>query len=382
MVYYARETCHLSFTITARTPHTANRAQTQSNAPRAPAMKALVYTSLGQVALQERPRPQLVKPTDAIIRVTKTSICGSDLHITQGHVATCTPGRVLGHEGVGVVEETGASVAKYAKGDRVLIACMTSCASCEYCRKAMFSHCTSGGWLLGHTIDGCQAEYVRVPHADASLLPVPDGVDQGGLVMLSDSFPTGYEVGTVAGRVAPGGTVVIVGVGPIGMASLITAQWLSPSVLVAVDNDEGRLRTAKEMGATHTACAADAIEVVKAATGGKGCDTVIEAVGIPATFELAQRLLAVGGTLANIGVHGTKVDLFLNDLWSHNITITTRLVDTVSAPMLLGLVQTGKLDAARLITHSKHLSDIDFPLKCAFAEADSSLVGDVRVQIR
>lgn len=338
-------------------------------------MKALVYKSLGEVELQERPRPQLVNPTDAIIKITRTSICGTDLHIRQGHVSTCSPGRVLGHEGVGIVDEAGSSLTKYAKGDHVLISCMTSCSSCEYCRKAMYSHCTSGGWLLGNTIDGCQAEYVRIPHADSSLLPVPAGVDEGGLVMLSDSFPTGYEVGTLAGKVALGGTVVIVGVGPIGMASLITAQWLSPSVLIAVDNDEGRLRVAKQMGATHTASAATAVEVVKAATGAKGCDTVIEAVGVPATFELAQRLLAIGGHLANVGVHGTKVDLFLNDLWSQNITITTKLVDTVSAPMLLGLVQSGKLDAASLITHSKTSRGSE----CVLATTDKFCI--IRIQV-
>lgn len=335
-------------------------------------MKALVYKTLGTVELQDRPRPQIVHPTDAIIKVTKTSICGSDLHIKQGHVSTCGPGRVLGHEGVGIIDETGPSVTKHKRGDRVLILCMTSCLSCEYCRKAMNSHCTSGGWLLGNTIDGCQAEYVRVPHADGSLLPIasssdgaggsgaqgvgPGIVDEAGLVMLSDAFLTGYEVGTVAGKVAPGATVVIVGVGPIGMASLITAQWFSPSVLIAVDNDEARLRAARENGATHTATAAEAAAVVKAATEGRGCDTVIEAVGIPATFTLAQRLLAVGGTLANIGVHGAKVDLFLDELWSRNITITSGMVHTVSAPKLFGFVRSGKLDAARLITHSKVLS--------------------------
>ncbi|KAJ4413516.1 hypothetical protein N0V82_008503 [Gnomoniopsis sp. IMI 355080] len=322
-------------------------------------MKALVYKSLGEVELQERPRPELVKPTDAIIKVTKTTICGSDLHIRQGHVSTCMPGRVLGHEGVGIVEEAGSSVTKHKKGDHVLILCMTSCSSCEYCRRAMYSHCSSGGWLLGNTIDGCQAEYVRVPHADSSLLSVPEHVDEGGLVMLSDAFPTGYEVGTLAGKVAPGGTVVIIGVGPIGMASLITAQWLSPSILIAVDNDENRLRTAKEMGATHTATAANAVEVVKSATGSRGCDTVMEAVGIPATFALAQRLLAVGGTLANVGVHGTKVELFLDELWSHNITIKTSLVDTASAPMLLGLVQSGKLNATKLVTHRFKFDDME-----------------------
>lgn len=286
-------------------------------------MKALVYTSAGKVELQDRPIPQLAAPSDAIVKVTKTSICGSDLHIKKGHVSTCAPGCVLGHEGVGIVTEIGDSLTKFKVGDRVLISCICSCASCEYCRKGMYSHCTSGGWVLGNTIDGCQAEYVRIPHADSSLFLVPDGVDEEALVMLSDALPTGLECGVQNGRVTPGGTVVIIGVGPVGMACLITAQMYSPSVIIAVDTDVDRLRVATEMGATHVASSKDALTAVKDATDGKGCDTVIEAVGVPATFELAQRLLAPGGTLANVGVHGTKVDLFLEDLWSHNISKTS-----------------------------------------------------------
>lgn len=284
-------------------------------------MKALIYNSVGSVSLQDRPLPTLSSPADAIVKVTKTTICGTDLHIRKGDVATCRPGTVLGHEGVGVVHETGAAVTAFKKGDRVLISCISSCAKCEFCRRGMYSHCTSGGWILGNTVDGTQAEYVRIPHADSSLYAVPQGADESALVMLSDIFPTGLECGVLNGKVQPGGTVVVVGAGPVGLASVITAQMYSPSKILVVDTDGNRLEVAKSLGATHTVDSSrvDPVATVLAATDGRGCDSVIEAVGIPATFELCQKLVAAGGVLANVGVHGTKVDLHLQDLWDKNI---------------------------------------------------------------
>lgn len=252
----------------------------------------------------------------------------------------------------------------FKTGERVLISCISSCGTCRFCRDGMYSHCTSGGWLLGNTVDGTQAEYVRIPHADSSLFPVLAGVDEGAMVMLSDALPTGHECGVVNGKVRPGSTVAVVGVGPVGLSSLITAGLYSPSVVLAIDNDENRLATAKDFGATHVCTSKDAIEMSKSLTpDGDGFDTVIEAVGIAPTFELAQKLIAPGGTLANMGVHGTKVDLFLQDLWSRNIAITTRLVDTITLPMLLRLVESGKLNPQKLITHSTShsLSSSDHP---------------------
>lgn len=326
-------------------------------------MKALVFKGVGEVEVQDRPRPQLVHPTDAIVRMTKTTICGTDLHIVKGDVATTAAGRILGHEGVGTIEEVGASVAAFRKGDCVLISAITSCAACRFCRRGMNSHCVSGGWVLGNTSDGTQAELVRIPHADSSLLPVPPGADHATMVMLSDALPTGYECGVLNGRVSPGSAVAVVGAGPVGLSVLLAAQLYSPSVVVAIDNDENRLEAARRAGATHTCTSRDAVSVVRSVTvDGQGCDTVVEAVGVPATFELAQRLLAPGGTLANVGVHGAAAQLFLQDLWSLNITITTKLVDTVSLPTLLSLYQSGKLQPASLITHrelSRHPSRLD-----------------------
>ena len=323
-------------------------------------MKALVYRGSGLKAIEDRPKPEIQKPGDAIVKIEFTTICGTDLHILKGHVATCAPGRILGHEGVGVVDSVGAGVTAFHKGDRVLISCISSCGKCEDCRRGMYSHCTTGGWILGNEIDGTQAEYVRTPHADTSLYPIPTGADDEALVMLSDILPTGFECGVLNGKVAPGSTVAIVGSGPIGLATLLTAQFYSPAQIIVIDLDDKRLEVARRFGATATINSADgkAAAAVKALTGGRGVDTAIEAVGIPATFSLCQDLVAAGGVIANIGVHGEKVDLHLERLWSHNISITTRLVDTVSTPMLLKTVQAGKIDPTRLITHRFKLDQI------------------------
>lgn len=323
-------------------------------------MKALVYRGPGDKAIEERPVPALQAAGDAIVRISRTTICGTDLHILKGDVPTCEPGRILGHEGVGVVESVGTAVTNLAPGDHVLISCITACGRCDYCRRGMQSHCTTGGWLLGHRIDGTQAEYVRIPHADTSLYKIPESIDEDALVMLSDILRTGFECGVLNGKVAPGSTVAIVGAGPIGLAALLTAQLYTPAAIILIDIDDTRLAVARRLGATHVVNSGDggAVARLMILTGGRGTDTVIEAVGVPATFELCQELVAAGGTIANIGVHGAKADLHLEQLWSHNIAITTRLVDTATTPVLLKMVVTGKIDPRKLITHHFPLSDI------------------------
>ncbi len=323
-------------------------------------MKAFVYRGPGKKGVEERPKPAIQAPSDAIVKIVKTTICGTDLHILKGDVATCAPGRILGHEGVGIIDSVGAGVTAFKPGDHVLISCISSCGKCEYCRRGMYSHCTTGGWILGNEIDGTQAEYVRTPHADTSLYPIPEGADEEALVMLSDILPTGFECGVLNGKVAPGSTVAIVGAGPVGLAALLTAQFYSPAEIIMIDLDDNRLGLARQFGATHTVNSADgkAAETVKALTGGRGVDTAIEAVGVPATFELCTEIVAPGGVVANVGVHGKKVDLHLETLWSQNISITTRLVDTVTTPMLLKTVQSKKIDPTRLITHHFKLDQI------------------------
>jgi alcohol dehydrogenase len=323
-------------------------------------MKALVYHGPGQKQLEERPIPRIAEPTDVIVRIVKTTICGTDLHILKGDVASCAPGRILGHEGVGIVAEAGAGVTFFKTGDHVLISCISSCGKCEYCRRGMYSHCTTGGWILGNSIDGTQAEYVRIPHADTSLYAIPPGADEEALVMLSDILPTGFECGVLNGKVQPGGSVAIVGAGPIGLAALLTAQFYAPAEIIMIDLDDNRLAVSRQFGATQIINSSDgqAANAVMNLTGGRGADTAIEAVGIPATFELCEEIVAPGGTIANIGVHGTQAALHLERLWDRNITITTRLVDTVSTPMLLKTVEAGKLDPKQLITHRFKLEAI------------------------
>jgi alcohol dehydrogenase len=316
-------------------------------------MKALVYQGPGVKKLEDRPMPHLALPTDAIVKISRTTICGTDLHILKGDVASCGPGRILGHEGVGLIAEVGHGVTGFQVGDHVLISCISSCGKCEYCRRGMYSHCATGGWILGNSIDGTQAEYVRIPHADTSLYKIPEGADEEALVMLSDILPTGFECGVLNGKVSPGSTIAIVGAGPIGLAALLTAKFYSPAEIIMVDLDDNRLAIAMRFGATAIVNSREgqAGAAILKLTSGRGVDAAIEAVGIPASFELCEEIIAPGGIIANIGVHGAPVALHLEGLWDRNIAITTRLVDTVSTPMLLKTVQAGKIEPGRLITH-------------------------------
>jgi alcohol dehydrogenase len=323
-------------------------------------MKALVYLETSKACWEDRPKPVLASPTDAIVRITKTTICGTDLHILKGDLPSCKPGRILGHEGIGVIDASGPGVAAFRPGDGVLVSCISACGQCMYCRRLMPSHCTTGGWILGNTIDGTQAEFVRIPHADTSLYAMPEGADEESMVMLSDILPTAFECGVLNGQVQPGNTVAIVGSGPIGLAALLTAEFYSPAAVIMVDIDDHRLEVAKGLGATSVVNGSDgrAAAAILKMTSGVGVDVAIEAVGSPATFELCEQIVAPGGRIANVGVHGKKVDLHLEQLWDRNIAITTRLVDATSTPMLLKTVRANKINPKRLITHRFAMSKI------------------------
>jgi alcohol dehydrogenase len=325
-------------------------------------MKALVFHGKGRKKWEEKPKPVLEEGGDAIVRITRTTICGTDLHILRGDVPTVTPGRTLGHEATGIVEQVGDGVASFKTGDRVLLSCITACGRCESCRGGMYSHCSRGGWVLGNTIDGTQAEYVRVPQADLSLHPVPKGADEEALVMCSDVLPTSFECGILNGRVQPGDSVAIVGAGPIGLAALLTGQLFSPAMSILLDVDPNRLEVAKKFGATHVVDSRDraaAVKQVMDLTGGRGVQVSIEAVGVPEPFDLCQSVVAAGGRLASIGVFGKPVELRMERLWSHNLTLTTRLVDTITTPQLLKMVANGRLQPGRLITHRFALDEIE-----------------------
>ena len=316
-------------------------------------MKALTYHGPGRRSWEDVAMPELRDPEDAIVRVDAVTICGTDLHILRGDVPEVEPGRVLGHEAVGTIEQVGAAVRTFRPGDRVLISCISGCGRCRYCRTRSYGQCRNGGgWVLGHLVDGVQAEYVRTPYAETSLYRLPDNVTDEAALLLADIMPTSYEVGTLNGRVSPGDSVVIVGAGPIGLAAITTAKLLSPTQIIAVDLAKPRLEAALAFGA-DVAISSDeqALDTVLELTGGLGADVVMEAVGIPATFELCCDLVRPGGHVANIGVHGRPVTLHLESLWIKNVTITTGLVDTYSTPTLLAMVANGRLDTAGFITH-------------------------------
>ncbi len=333
----------------------SNGSLTKSNKT----MKGLVYNGPGKIEWKEVPKPVIDKPTDALVKIIKTTICGTDLGILHGKTPSVKPGTTLGHEGIGIIEEIGTSVRNFKKGDHVIISCITADGSCEYCKKQMYGHCEDGGWILGNLINGTQAEYVRIPHADNSLYSVPEGIDEEALVMLSDILPTGHEIGVINGCVKPGDTIAIIGAGPIGMSALLTAQFYSPAKIYMIDLDENRLKLAKKLGATETINSGneDAIKKIMSETK-DGVDVAIEAVGASATFDICQKIVRPGGHVANIGVHGHSVDLQIQDLWIRNITITMGLVNTNTTPMLLKTVQSGKIRPEELITHHFQLDEI------------------------
>ena len=324
-------------------------------------MKALVFDGPGRRAWREVPDPVVQDPQDAVVRVDAVTICGTDLHILKGDVPTVDPGRILGHEAVGTVVEVGAGVSTVAAGDRVLISCITSCGRCEYCKNGSYGQCLGGGgWILGHRIDGTQAQYVRVPFADTSTHRLTETISSEAALMLADILPTAYEVGVLSAQVRPGDSVVIVGAGPIGLAAVLTAQLFSPSVLAVVDLDENRLAVARAAGATHALTAGpDTTEQVRDLTAGLGADVAIEAVGTAPTFEACVEMVRPGGHVANVGVHGSPATLHLERDWIRDLTITTGLVDTRTTPTLLRMVEAGQIDVGRLVTHRFALEDVD-----------------------
>ncbi|MEU6883579.1 alcohol dehydrogenase catalytic domain-containing protein [Streptomyces sp. NPDC046712] len=324
-------------------------------------MKALVFQGPGRTAWTDVPDPAIEDAAEAIVRVDAVTICGTDLHIVKGDVPEVASGRVLGHEAVGTVVEIGGDVRTVRPGDRVLISCISACGRCRFCRESRYGQCRGGGgWVLGHTIDGTQAEYVRVPFADLSVYALPNSVDSFDAVLLADIFPTAYEVGVLNGGVRPADSVVVVGAGPIGLAAIATARLYSPARIIAVDLADARLAAARSLGADATVRADEGPEeLVADLTDGLGADAVIEAVGVPDAFEMCTRMVRPGGRVANIGVHGKPAVLHLEDLWIKDVTITTGLVDTSSTPMLLRMMAAGRLPSAELVTHRFELGQME-----------------------
>lgn len=323
-------------------------------------MKALVFDGQKKFELQERPDPKVQEGTDAVVRILKTTICGTDLHILRGNVATFKEGSILGHEGIGVVESCGPLVENFKPGDKVLVSCITSCGRCSMCRKQLWGQCLKGGWILGNEIDGCQAEQVRIPFADTSLHHIPEDIDSDALVFLSDIFPTGLEVGVQDGNLQPGQSLAVVGCGPVGLAALMTAKFYSPGRIYAIDNNPHRLEVAKELGATDLINNSEgtAVEQILEETDGVGVDVVIEAIGIPAGWDISQNLVRPGGNIAVLGVHGKPATINLQEMWRRNFTMTAGLVHTHTIPMLMEQIRIGNLKPELLQSHSFGLSEV------------------------
>jgi alcohol dehydrogenase len=345
-------------------------------------MNALVYHGPGERAWEDVPDPAIQAPTDAIVKIDTTTICGTDLHILKGDVPTCVPGTVLGHEAVGTIVETGDAVTNFSIGDHVLISCVTACGRCRFCKERRYGQCLGGGgWIFGHRINGLQAEYARVPFADTSLYKVPSGLADEQVLFLSDIMPTSMEVGVLNGQVQPGDTVAVVGAGPVGLAAIMTAKLFTPGRIIAIDPVDARLESAMTFGADAAInnSSASPVDKVMELTGGLGADVAMEAVGLPQTFELAADLVRPGGHIANIGVHGKPATLHLEKLWTRDVTITTGLVDTYSIPQLLALIQSGRLDPTMFATHRFPLGDV---MAAYDVFADASKTGALKVVLQ
>lgn len=323
-------------------------------------MKALVYHGPGHIAWEEKPMPTLQDPGDVLVRITKTTICGTDLAILKGGVATVSPGRIIGHEATGVITALGSAVSDLKVGDHVIVPCTSSCGRCDSCRKGLFSSCERGGWQIGNTIDGLQAEYARIPLADSSLHRIPAGMDEEAALMLADILPTGLEVGVMKAEVGLGDTIAVLGAGPVGLATIMAAQFFSPAETIVVDLDDHRLEKARELGATTTINNRDgrAYERIMELTDGRGVDVAIEVIGNPATCQLAQDIIGPGGRMANIGIYSKSVELHKEILWTRNITIRMGVVNTNTIPVLLRMIKASKLDPTKLITHRFRLDEI------------------------
>lgn len=349
-------------------------------------MKALVYHGPGRKAWETVPDPTIVAPTDAVVRIDTTTICGTDLHILKGDVPAVAEGRVLGHEGVGTVVAVGASVRNHRVGDRVIIACISACGVCTYCRSGNASHCldpegaVGAGWILGHLIDGTQAEYVRTPFADTSLHALPPEVPDDAAILLSDVLPSGFEMGVQYGQVKPGDTVAVIGAGPVGLAVVATAGLHGAARVISIDVDDRRIAKALAVGATHgvRAAAPDWRDQVMALTDGYGVDVAVEAVGEPSTFTMCLDVVRPGGRVANLGAHGRPVELRLDQLWRANLGITLGQVNADSIGMLLRLVTQDRLPVAELVTHRFRLAHM---LDAYGVFADAGRTGAVKLAI-
>jgi alcohol dehydrogenase len=351
-------------------------------------MRAAVFHGPGDIRIDEVPRPT-PGPGEAVIRVTLTTICGTDVHILKGEYPV-TPGTIVGHEPVGVIDELGAGVTGYEVGDRVLVGAITPCGQCHACLSGNLSQCghgsgyeAIGGWRFGNTIDGAQAEYLLVPSAQANLAKIPESLTDEQVVLLADIASTGFS-GAESGRVRIGDTVVVFAQGPIGLCASAGAKLMGAARVIGVDGDANRAAMALRMGADLVLDPAttDVVGEVKRLTGGAGADVAIEALGLQETFESALRCVRPGGTVSSLGVYSGKLQLpyeaFAAGLGDHTIVTTLCPGGKERMSRLMRMVESGRFDPTPMITHSFPLSEIGE----AYRIFSNRLDGVLKVAIR
>lgn len=325
-------------------------------------MKALVHDGNGNIALQDRPDPRIQSPADAIVRVTLSTICTSDLHIMRGAVPRALPDTVLGHEFVGVVEEAGPGVARFKPGDRVAVNCETFCGECFFCERGWVNNCEQGGWELGCRIDGCQAELVRVPLADNALTAIPDSVSDEDALFLGDILATGWWGARIA-EIEEGSSVTVIGAGPVGLATMMCARLARPGRIIAIECDLHRAELAEQLGLADDVIDGnlplDDIErAVRAMTEGRGADAVVEAAGAASTFEMAWRIARPNAVVVISAMYEQDQVLPLPRMYGKNLVFKTGGVDASGLDEVMALIEEGKLDTGCLISKRYPLNDI------------------------
>lgn len=326
-------------------------------------MKALVHDGNGTIAIKERPKPEPVEPGDAIVRVTLSTICTSDLHIIHGAVPRALPNTVLGHEFVGVIEQVGENVTNLAPGDRVAVSCETFCGECFYCKRGWVNNCAQGGWELGCRLDGCQAEFVRVPYAEHTCSIIPDSVTDEDALFLGDIVATG-QWGAEIAELERGCTVAVIGAGPVRLATMMCAKLAEPGRIIAIDIDAKRLALAQERGlADETMDASvmslDAIETaVHNMTEGRGADAVVEAAGGSNTFEMAWRIARPNAVVVISAMYEGPQTLPLHEMYGKNLVFKTGGVDAANMNETMKLVEKGRINTICLVSKRYALNDI------------------------
>lgn len=338
-------------------------------------MKGFVWHNNKTASLDKRPVPKIKDKRDAIVKVTMSSICTSDLHIIRGFVPKAVPETILGHEFVGEIVDVGSDIKNLKKGDRVSANCETFCGQCYFCKRGFINNCLYGGWEIGCTIDGCQAEYVRVPFADTGLTKLPDNISYENALFVGDILSSGYW-GAELCEIQKGDTVAVIGAGPVGLCSMISAKLLGAEKIIAIDVDDTRLEIAKNQNLADVVINplnSDVEKEVKDLTERRGADSVIEAAGGKDTFQTAWKIARANAIVALVAMYEENQTLPLPDMYGKNLTFKTGGVDAVNCSKLVDLISEKKINTDFLITNKFSLDNIQQAYKLFENKSDNCL---------